>query len=109
MFVGAPSLVEAYSVLTRFPPPHRLRPSDALLLLETSFIRAGTVVALDPGHYVRLLREAARDGVAGGRIHDAVIAACAERSNGVTLLTFNVGDFESLARPGLEVVTPGTT
>ncbi|MGH7334227.1 MAG: PIN domain-containing protein [Candidatus Rokuibacteriota bacterium] len=109
MFVGAPSLVEAYSVLTRFPPPHRLGPSDALLLLETSFISAGTVVALDAGHYVRLLREAARDGVAGGRIYDAVIAACVERSNGVTLLTFNVSDFESLARPGLEVITPGAT
>jgi predicted nucleic acid-binding protein len=109
MVLGAPSLVEAYAVLTRFPPPHRLGPADALLLLETSFISAGTVVALDPGDYTRLLREAAHDGVAGGRIYDAVIAACAERSNGVTLLTFNVSDFESLARPGLEVVTPGAT
>lgn len=76
-------------------------------MLETSFISAATVVALDPGHYVTLLREAARDGVAGARIHDAVIAACAERSSAVTVLTFNVGDFEALARPGLEVAAPG--
>jgi len=109
MFLGAPSLVEAYAVLTRFPPPHRLEPSDALILLETSFISAGTVIALDPGDYTKLLRESARDGVAGGRIYDAVIAACAERSYGVTLLTFNMSDFESLARPGLDVVTPGAT
>jgi hypothetical protein len=39
----------------------------------------------------------------------AIIAGCVEKSGGVTRLTFNVSDFECLARPGLEVVVPGTT
>src|SRR5439155_4456381 len=30
MIVAAPALVESYAVLTRLPPPHRLRPADAL-------------------------------------------------------------------------------
>lgn len=107
MFVAAPAAVEAYAVLTRLPPPHRLAPGDALALLDANFLRQGQLVALDARAYRDLLRQAPKDGLAGGRVYDAVIATCALRVRPVTLLTFNAADFDVFARPGLEIVTLG--
>jgi predicted nucleic acid-binding protein len=44
MLVAGPALVEAYAVLTRLPPPHRLSASDAVALLDANFIALGRVV-----------------------------------------------------------------
>src|SRR5438067_639627 len=57
--VAAPALIEAFAVLTRLPPPHRLGASDALAVLEANFVHRATVVALRGAHYVKLLRQAA--------------------------------------------------
>lgn len=107
MFVGAPALVEAYAVLTRLPPPHRLSPADALRLIEVGFGQSGRIIALDGRSYRALLRRAVDEGIAGGRTYDAVIAECALREKGVTLLTFNADDFSAFASRGLEIVVPG--
>ncbi len=107
MFVAAPALVEAYAVLTRLPAPHRLSARDAVTLLQANFMRGGKVVALDGKAYRALLRGAPGDGIAGGQIYDAVIAACAIRAKGATLLTFNASHFVPFARRGLEIVVPG--
>jgi predicted nucleic acid-binding protein len=107
MLVAAPSLVEAYAVLTRLPPPHRLAPSDAAALLDASFIQLGRIVALDAGAYRTLIRRAPLDGVSGGRTYDAVIAACAFRARAATVLTFNQQHFSQFEAAGLEIVVPG--
>jgi predicted nucleic acid-binding protein len=107
MLIAAHSLIEAYSVLTRLPAPHRVSPSDALTLIEANFMRGVKIVALPAKSYVALLRKAPQDGVSGGRTYDALIAACARRAKAETLLTFNQGDFASLAGLGLEIVIPG--
>lgn len=107
MFLAAPALIEAYSVLTRLPPPYRLSPAEAHHLLQTNFVSEGTVVALDERAYLDLLRRAARDGIAGGRTYDAVIAACAVRANVQAFLTFNEQHFSGLTPPGLTIVVPG--
>jgi predicted nucleic acid-binding protein len=77
MHVAGPGLVEAYAVLTRLPPPYRVSPSDALALLEASFMTPARSVTLDARAYLRLLRGAPSEGIAGGRAYDGVIAACA--------------------------------
>ncbi len=107
MFVAGPAVVEAYAVLTRLPPPHRLAPHDAAALLEANFLQRGRMVTLDGGAYRDLVRRAPAEGIAGGRVYDAVIAACALKAKGVRLLTFNASDFLPFARLGLEVVVPG--
>jgi predicted nucleic acid-binding protein len=107
MFVAAPALVEAYAVLTRLPPPHRLSAPDALALVDVNFMRAGKVVTLEAGSCRSLLRAAPEHGVAGGRTYDAVIAACALKAGGAALLTFNARHFSSFSRQGLEIVVPG--
>ena len=77
-------LLESYSVLTRFPPPHRTSPATATSFLETRF--AEPLLALPPADYRNLVESAARGGLAGGSIYDAVIAWTAKRA-GATLLT----------------------
>jgi predicted nucleic acid-binding protein len=106
LVVAAHALIEAYSVLTRLPAPHRLAPSDALAVLEGSFGARGRVIALDARGYRWLLRGAPSGGVAGGRIYDAVIAACARKAKATVLLTFNVEHFEPFADDSLEIVVP---
>lgn len=103
---AAPALVEAYSVLTRFPPPHRLRAADALALLDANFISDRRVVALSATDYVRLLRGAPEDGIAGGQTYDAVIAHCAVKARARELFTLNENDFLPWHGTAFEVIVP---
>jgi predicted nucleic acid-binding protein len=107
MIVAAPALIETYSVLTRLPAPHRISPADALTLLEANFIRGRKVAALSAASYARLLRDAPGSGISGGRIYDAVIAACAGQARVDALLTFNETHFASLTESDLDIVVPG--
>lgn len=94
MAVPAPALVEAYSVLTRLPAPHRLSPSDAWALIAGNFVEPAAIVALTAGDYAELLKQLATQSVAGGRTYDAVIGECARRAKAETLLTLNRRHFE---------------
>jgi predicted nucleic acid-binding protein len=107
MIIAAPALIEAYAVLTRLPPSHRLSAADALALLETNFMRAGRTVALDATSYCSLLRQAAADGIAGGGAYDMVIVRCAIRAKASTLLTFNARHFLPFATTRMDIVVPG--
>jgi predicted nucleic acid-binding protein len=99
--------VEAYAVLTRLPPPHRLSARDARDLLEASFLRQGTLVALDAAGYGAQLRDWPDRQVAGGQAYDAVILACAVKSRADVLLTLNPRHFLVLGEYGVEIVVPG--
>lgn len=107
MVAAAPALVEAYAVLTRLPPPHRLSPEDSLVLLEANFIKGARMIALQVGSYQELLRQAPKNGIAGGQTYDAVIAMCAIKAKASTLLTFNPSDFLFAAKQ-IDIVVPGT-
>ena len=106
MVAAAPVLIEAYSVLTRLPPPYRLRPADALAVMEGSWSRA-EVAALAGTDIWPLLRGLPGPGIAGGSTYDAVVAACARKARVDVILTWNVADFERVAE-GIEVKSPRT-
>jgi predicted nucleic acid-binding protein len=108
MMVAAPALIEAYAVLTRLPPPHRLSTQTALTLLENNFLKLGTVIALNAKSYQSLLLAAPKNNVAGGRAYDAVIGACAEQARVSAVLTFNASDFAALGQD-YDIVVPGTS
>lgn len=76
--------LEAYSVLTRLPPPHRSSAAVAFAFLEARF--PDSWLTLPPTAYPALLAEAARIGITGGALYDALIAGTA-RHAGATLLT----------------------
>jgi predicted nucleic acid-binding protein len=82
--VPAHVLVEAYSVLTRLPPPHRAPADLAATFLAERFPEAPLV--LPARAHLELVQTSARTGLAGGAIYDALIAATA-RHAGATLLT----------------------
>jgi predicted nucleic acid-binding protein len=106
MVVAAPALVEAYSVLTRLPQPRRLPPVQALEILDAGFVAGRRVEALEAAEYLSVLRRAATERIAGGRIYDAVIAACARAAGVDVLLTFNERHFAPFADERLAVVVP---
>lgn len=103
--VACHSLVEAYAVLTRLPPPHRLSPAEAHAVLRGSW-KNGAASVLSPAEHWELLESAAAGSIAGGRTYDALIAACARRAGASVLLTWNLAHFASLGGDGLEVATP---
>ena len=72
--VPAHALVEAFSVLTRLPAPHRLSAPDAGRVLD--HVRLD-VDALPATQYRRLLRRLAERDIRGGAAYYALIAATA--------------------------------
>lgn len=74
---------ESYSVLTRLPGDARLRPEDAIALLDESF---GDPLVLSNASARNAHRELAANGVAGGAAYDGLVALTA-REHRVPLAT----------------------
>jgi len=103
--LAAHSLAEAYSVLTRLPEPHRLRPADALGLIEANWSHA-RLVALSGQDYRRTLRRCRDAGIGGGAVYDALIAECARKAKVSTVLTWDTDGFERFLEDQPPVKTP---
>lgn len=104
LLIPLPVLVESYSVMTRLPSPHRLRPEIAHELLHDSFADA-RVVGLSPRKAWTFLRDCVSSATAGGRVYDAVIASAAIEARARALLTFNPRDFE-VFRDRIAIIVP---
>ena len=76
-------LVETYSVLTRLPPPHRAPAGLVAIFLAERFTQPPLV--LPARAHMRLIEQAAAAGLAGGAIHEALVAATARRAGAVLL------------------------
>ena len=106
MVLAAHTLIEAYSVVTRWPEPHRVTPAMARRLLHDNVIQRATVVALSSIEYLSLLNRSPEARIAGGQVYDALIAACTLKA-GAVLLAFNLRHFQPFRVRGLAVVVPG--
>ncbi|MGH7860039.1 MAG: type II toxin-antitoxin system VapC family toxin [Candidatus Binatia bacterium] len=71
--VPAHVLIEAFSVLTRLPPPHRAPAELVAKFLAERFTKAPLV--LPARAHLRLIEQATGSGIAGGRIYDALVGA----------------------------------
>lgn len=98
--------LEFYSVATRLPPEYRLTPSDAVHLVQEELFGRMVVHDLPPADRAALLRSAAQDGIAGGRIYDAHIAEIARAAGATVIVTDNRRHFLSTLRHGIRVETP---
>jgi predicted nucleic acid-binding protein len=78
--------VETYSVLTRLPPSQRVPAAVARDYLNQAFILPPLVLV--PESYARLVDVAVEEGIIGGAVYDAIVAATA-REAGATLLTLD--------------------
>ena len=98
--------LEFFSVATRLPPEFRVAPSDAVLLLQEAIFSRMAVHDLPPADRLLMLKAAARDGTAGGRIYDAHIAEIARSVGADVVVTDNRRHFLSALRYGIRVETP---
>jgi toxin FitB len=105
LVLAAHSLAEAFSVLTRLPEPHRLRPDDALALIEANWGET-RLVALAATDYRATLRRCRDAGIGGGAVYDALIAASARKARVATLVTWDVEGFERFLEDELAVRAP---
>ena len=80
-------LIESFSVLTRLPPPWRLRPDAAHAFLSSAF--PDPPIALSSRGYWFVIGTMAGEESAGGKVYDAVVARTAFEA-GQVLLTRDV-------------------
>ena len=99
--------LEFFSVATRLPAEFRLTPGDALRLVEEEICGRLDVRELPAADRLPLLRAAAADGLAGGRIYDAHIADVARAAGARVIVTDNRRHFVAALRYGIRVETPG--
>jgi predicted nucleic acid-binding protein len=98
-FISTHSLAEAYSILTRLPPPYRTSPATADQLL-TENLAAFTRISLTAEDYQAVIKKLVQLNISGGGIYDALIAQAALTAKVDSLLTFNAKHF---IRLGTEV------
>jgi predicted nucleic acid-binding protein len=92
---SAHGLAEVYASLTRIPGRNRLSGEQVLLFLHEIKDRL-TVVALDGEEYLSTIHECATNGILGGALYDALLAACALKAKADILYTWNVQHFNRL-------------
>lgn len=80
------ALVEAFSVLTRLPPPHRAPAPLAASFLGSAF--TGAVLTLEGSELRDLVLRLPELSIVGGAVYDALIGATAAAA-GATLLTLD--------------------
>jgi predicted nucleic acid-binding protein len=98
--VVAHCLLETYSVLTRLPAPHRMSAGVVAKYLEATFGHHA-VLGLPPEEQRKLVRTCASQGLSGGSVYDAVIAATCARAN-AKLLTLDTRARPTYAALGVE-------
>ena len=97
--------LEFFSVATRLPAEYRLSPADATLLLNEEVFARMSVHDLPVDGRVPMLRAAARDGIAGGRIYDSHITEVARAAGATVVVTDNRRHFVTALRYDMRVET----
>jgi len=98
--------LEFFSVSTRLPREFRLSPADAVQLLEDEVFARMAVHDLPAAERQAMLKTAAQDGTAGGRIYDTHIAEVARAAGAAVVVTDNRRHFMAALRHGIRVDTP---
>ena len=95
-FCAAHSVAELYAVMTRLPVRPAIAPEQCMLFVDDVRERC-TLAGLTSAEYVATVANAAKAGLAGGKIYDALILACARKAGAEVVYTLNAKDFERIA------------
>jgi predicted nucleic acid-binding protein len=104
--VPATVVAESYAVLTGLPLRPRLTPPQATRLLREGLLEHASVVGASPRDHAAVIDEAAALGLAGGVVHDLVIARAARAWRADVLVTLNLRDFRRAWPQGGEAIVP---
>ena len=95
-FCAAHSLAELYATLTGMRPPNRLRPDQAVLVLN-QFKASLRCVPLSVDEVLQTVHRTAALKLPGGIIYDALLMACARKVNAEKIYTWNEKHFKMVA------------
>jgi predicted nucleic acid-binding protein len=98
--IPAHALIETYSVLTGFPPPHRAPPGLVDEWLDSRF--PSVLASPSPSEQRELVRVMARSGRAGGAIYDALVGMTS-KIHGAVLVTADRRAAQTYELIGVEV------
>ena len=93
---GAHSLAEVYAAMTALPVRPAMSTEQVCLFVEQIPERL-TIITLDEADYLKTIREVAERRVAGGRVYDALLLACARKCQAETIYTWDVRHFRQIA------------
>jgi predicted nucleic acid-binding protein len=91
---GIHTLAEVFAVMTALPLKPLIPPEQGLLFVGEIRQRLA-LVSLDPEEYFATIRNAAEQGITGGRVYDALLLRCAAKSKAKT--TWNLKHFQLFA------------
>jgi len=95
--VSAHGLAETFSVLTRLPLTPMIHPSEAYRYIKETVVVHCEIVSLQGNDYLAMLESAAKAGLRGGILYDALQLRCAEKARCDRIYTFNLADFARLS------------
>lgn len=96
----AHGLAETFSILTGSRMGRRLRPALAAELIAQSVLPFVELVHLTGKETMAVIAETEKRGVRGGAVYDLLHLAAARKAGAEALVTLDLRDFQSLARPG---------
>ncbi len=106
-FVSAHGLAETFNTLTRLPITPMVHPTEAYRFVSETIVGRCAVVCLVEKDYLATLEAAAKAGLRGGVIYDALQLRCAEKARCDRIYTFNISDFVRIApHLGKQIVRP---
>lgn len=95
------SIAEVFSTLTRMPVHPRIHPAEAVRLMAHNIVGSFEAIPLTKDDYVAVLETMVSGSWRGGKIYDALLLRCAEKSGADRIYTFNLVDFREMASPEL--------
>lgn len=93
---GIHTLAEVFAVMTAAPLKPLIPPEQGLLFVGEVRQRLA-LVSLDPEECFATIRNAAEQGITGGRVYDTLLLGCAAKFKAQTIYTWNVKHFQLLA------------
>ena len=98
-------LAELYNILSKLAIQPRPRPQSILRAIEEDLLPVAEIVSLSKSDYLNTLKEAAKTGLIGGSIYDALIVTAAKKANVDRILTFNIRHFQRVWPEGIEKIS----
>lgn len=102
--ISTHSMAETYAVLTTLPISPRIAPSAAWALLEHSVMPYVEAVDLSASEVRQAIHQMSRQGLSGGVVYDALIAAAAVKGGAESIVSLNCSDFRRVVQAGAPVV-----
>lgn len=102
--VSSHTLAELYSSLTTIPVIPRIRPDQALYLIEESILKHFKIYEFKKEDYISVLKNSSLHSIKGGTVYDALHILAAQKMKANIVLTLNLKHFLSIWSEGKKIL-----